>query len=743
MSNLIPTLQNFTITNAANNEEIDVTDKFFEITSQIEYSAIVKSNNFSLLQGTHALELLNPKLDTFLLKKANYNINQELDFLSTTVIISTQLKCLVAWVGQNVSISNSILSCEYIQQILKLYTSTNSLKDLETFTKHPNLWNQITSKFSILLISLVKFILGLSFKSQIYEEEDLNTNTMNLNWFFDLSNNEIFKLTLIPNSTWNKLQEQVGDDGVNIKYFNFLKESFQILNTLSSLESIYSWDVSLFNTKKSSNFESKFENKIKQLEKIIEKLTSIELVSIDKLSPPTDCFNLNSQIIFDNQSPPKKLTINNISWNETIGNLNQLFNDVMDILKLLKSQNIIEFMEWLGYLQNKRSNVDINEINGLHIVSRVLFYSFINNVDEGENNLVLNIPNLKFDDFFWLFLKEFSLNNSKIANELSKNINSNISQQIHFYIETVSALFKEMTFLPSLNPSRQRQFKCKELKYWDLRQSETFNLEEYFKNVKFYSANEKNSYPLTLTIIYFKLKSIQEIILKSIELCLFKEMREFLSVYYQLTLISYHINNQLDKLIVNCKISRNSKSINYLMFLKHENNLLYQLSILKSNYLEILSFNGFDKLPKDILINKTNNEELLFNLQWKPFNSITDPHMLNFNEFKKRLREMHNQYTSDIKTFNFSLSEDIENCMKSFNASLTEGKLLINKLAWFDELKSIKLLNFDNLQIELNDSILDIENLQKLISQNSPFTFEIVRLTRHCYFPGFKVTEKK
>jgi hypothetical protein len=748
MSDLIPSLKDFKISN--NEDLVDITDDFFKITSKVNYSEIVKANNFSLLQGTHALELLNPKLDTFLLEKIDYSISQDLNLIKTTSIISNQFKSLTCWLGQNVSIPNSILSSEYIQQILESYTKLGNL-DLINDQMSKNIWNIIVFKFSILLISVVKFILNLALKSQIYEEEDLNTNTMNLNWFFDLSNNDIFKLTLISNDLWKQLESQIDlNNEIEVKYFNFLKDSFNILQTLSSLESIYQWNIPLFNISNSKDFLSKYNNKISQLEKVMEKLNDIELIDIDSLDSPSGSFNLNAQIKFDNQAPPKDLLIEKILWSECITNINQLFNDCLDVLKILKSKTIIEFMEWLKYLENKRNNFDLNEINGLHIVSRILFFSFLNNVENGDNNLVFNNPNISFKDLFWNYLKDLTLFNTKIEKEMlpSKKLkNINVVQQIDYYLETISLLFKEVLFLPSLNPSRQRQFKSKEMKYWNLRQSETGGLEDYFKSLGFYRSNER-IYPLTSIIIFLKLKSEFEVVLKSIELNLFKDIREYLSVFDQLTLISHHLISEIDILIKVCHLNDNSISLNYLGYFRNEYWLIYELSVLKSRQFEILWILGYSKLPKNLIKSTKINEELLFNLQWKQFNCINDPSILNYKDLQNKLKKSQTNFQNSFEAYEEYLIDDMKDSIKSFNKAFRYCNLCMNKLGWLEELKSVKSLYFENLQDELNKSKGDLNHLLKLLKQTKFDEFEekydvtIVRLGRNPYFPGLKITEK-
>lgn len=748
MSELVPPLEDLDI-NRKRQDFVDITDKFFELTNEIQYSHIVKSKEFPLLHGTHALEILNPRLDTFLLEEVIYDISDsanELTLEETTAIIGNLLKSLTSWMGQNVSIPNSILSCEYISQILEIYTKDISLERVLTKFKSGSL-NEIIIKFSILLISTVRFILALAMKSQIYEEEDLNTSTMNLNWLYELSPNEIIKHSLVSPKTWKSIQENVEEnDDIKTKHISLLKNAFTILQSINSLESIYQWDINLFHLKSSHDLTSKLGNKLTQLENVVEKLNEFESIDIDGIHVPRNCFNANSQIKFDNQAPPKVLPVVSSSWSDCTLNLIQLFNDCSDVLKTVQASNSLEFMEWLKYLENKRNNNDANEINGLHIFSRVLFFSFINsNNQQQEQDFVFRDKNLRFKDLFYSYMKELLLDGSKIDLEFQKRIkNVDAMQQIEYYLETVSLLFKESLFLPTLNPSRQRQFKCKELRYWNMRQVETGQLEDYFRQIHFYTPSERY-YPLTSVIIFFKLKCILEVILKSIELNLFKDIREYVSVYYQVIVLVYHLNHHLDNMLGIANKSKKSKLSLYLLYLKNEYNMIYQLSILKAKGYELMTYLGFYYLPKNLIHQLSNREDLLYNLQWRQFNNITDPEMLSYQDFKSRLQVNEKVYQNDFANYIESLNGEAKLLVGEFNKSFKFLNILLDKLDWFHELKSIKRLDFENLHGEIHKTKTDIENLIRFAKSSESIaghTIKICKLGRHCYFPGFEIIEK-
>lgn len=725
MSDIVSSFRDISIT--SKDDLVDITDLFFETTSKIPYSKIVKSNNFSLLQGTHALELQNPRLDTFSLNQVPYDLHQQLTLSDASAIIACQLKALSSWLDDNVSLPTSLLSSEYISSILA------KIKNSQTFQlENSNPFIELVNRHSALLISVVKFVIELAMKSQIYEEEDLNTSTMNLDWFETLDDVQIKSMTTVKNETWIHLKIGLSED--KEKLVSFMQSSFNTLHVLLDLKSIFSWNIPLF--KFGDNFEKTFNTQLSKLENVSAQLDIIDLLDLESLTPPEGSFNTNSQLLFDNQAPPKEVQIFKLDWNCCVKNLSSMFSDIVDILNIVKVKNTVELLEWLRYLENKRNNNNDIEINGLHIIARVLLFSWMrNNSSNVSQQLVFNIPNFDFKNLLWRFLLEFTLENTTIDNGIRQGRNTAAIEQIDYYFDNVSLLWKEIVFSPTLNPSRQRQFKCKELKYWNLRQMETGNLEEYFKEIHFYRNNE--SFPLTLTIIYFKLKSIQEIILKSVELNLYKDVREYLSVYYQLTLISYQIDRQIEKLIGIRKASKTD--LFYFTFLRNENNLILQLAIAKCKVFEILTSMGLNNLPKNIVIKTPSTESLLYNLQWKQFNTIDEPQLLRFEDFKKRVVERMNEFNTD--SFEKLVAKEITDAVTTFTKALTMCNLLINKLNWFDELKGIKLLEIEKLKDEMMKTKSDIEELIKLHVHKKKIKLIIKKSNRHRYFPGIKIIE--
>lgn len=729
---------------------VDITDEFFATAAQIPYSTIVKCNNFSLLHGTHALEALNPKLDTFTIPKVQFSIEQELDLHSATGVFLGLLKSLNGWLTENISISNSILSCEYISRILAAYTKTGSLDEIsEQINESGSQFNLLVYKFCILTISTVKFILELALKSQVYEDEDLNIDEMNLNWLFLLSKNEIFKITTVPLATWKQLELDAQSDDERI-HLEFMKNSFQLLYTITSLDSILQWKIPVFNVDGTPQFAKTVQNKLKQLSNIpLLVMTDLNSKDFDMTESPKGCFNSNAQRIFDNQAPPKELRVFEISWKDCAQRFTGLFSDMENIIGIVQMKTAIELTHYIQML-SERGGSD----SGMHVLARILFFLFVNNntVQDANTNAmsnnVLGVEGFTFKRLFYLYMRELAIMNSKIDTEISSASSSrNVEalQQVDYFLDNLSLLWKETMLLPSLNPARQRQLKCKEMKYWNMRQTELGNLEDYFKEIQFYRSNEKY-YPLTSTVILLKLQSSADVIIRSIYVNIFKDVREYVSVYYQLTMITYHLDHHIgnvEQMVKKQGVSDYSKQ--YLQFLRHRNRLVQSVAKVMAKYYELLACLGFDSLPRSLFKHSSLNEEMLYKLQWKQFGVLHDPPMLSFTEYKEQLGEVKKLF-AEKKAYVRDLNQELTDAETVIAASFAECEKLMMKMKWGDMLRNPVLEQISNLTEQFHQGKSETEKLLIRINDTettiTPKTYYVCVEESRASFPVARLIKK-
>ena len=103
---------------------IDITKEIFASLESITNNKVVKSPYFELLEGTRALEVLNPRLDTGLIELTPEEITFDCSKpQEVNVIINIQTKLLsnlVNWLESN-SLPVTVLSCRYVQTLLVNY----------------------------------------------------------------------------------------------------------------------------------------------------------------------------------------------------------------------------------------------------------------------------------------------------------------------------------------------------------------------------------------------------------------------------------------------------------------------------------------------------------------------------------------------------------------------------------------------------------------------------------------------
>lgn len=718
----------------------DVTDLFFHEVSEIEVGDIVKSPIFPLLHGTHALEILNPRLDSYLLKQVNY---KQTDLTESQALgISTGLiRALTCWLCENVSLSNSILGYEPLCNILDKYNEKLNLN----FINKNGSWNDIVDCLIVGVIGCVKFVLNCGLQGVVYDDEDITTRTMDLNWFHDLPTEDILiVLTRVKKWTQNKIILDIVD----------------ILECWISFENLLYSQIKLF---KPSNEVNDFKLKILSIIKLIDSLSKIDNIG----EIPENCFNTNALRKYNNFIPPKPVVQS--TWEDSMINLKELFNDSFDILQICSMGSIIELREWFQYLMDKRHIHSSDEILGLHVVPRMVLQLFFIRDDES----ILGNPNFKLNDLLWLYIKQITMTNSSL--DLHSN---NFNLQIEQIIQNLKVPFNQCLTGVSQNPSRQRQILAKNSLFWDKYQAEFPQIEYDFNKIIPDVNNETQSplMPLTGFIYYEKLDKMIKVILKSIELQLFKDVRELTNGYFVLIYVIDHILSHLDglsqlydyrlKQIESYpkkikKLSGDKKSrmkiqyefaksqsnliettLNYWKFKINYFNILKSISEIKLTTLQILCSLGFNDLTP--LAQKRVSKNQLYSLQWKPFNSIGVPSIPSFNELE-------NSISSFNSTFKNLVKEDkgnrinllVEDNMKRVSSLITENEELMFKNNWCTPLIEVIKSELISLKRETVSSKLELSKIANMIKPESTkdsFNLNIKREMRHCYFPGFELT---
>lgn len=718
----------------------DVTDLFFDEVAKIQVGDIVKSPIFPLLHGTHALEVGNTRLDSYLLEQVDY---QRKPFTESQALgISTGLlRALSCWLSDNVSLSNSVLGYEPLCDILDKY---NDHLDLNFLSKNGS-WDDIVDSIIVGVIGCVKLVLNCALQGVVYDDEDITTRTMDLNWFHDLPREDILDV-LLRVKKWTK--NQVILDIVNV------------LECWINFESLLYLQLKPF---KPSDEVSKLQLKLTSILEIIQSLGKVEDIG----EIPENCFNTNALRKYNNFIPPKPVTQS--SWESTICNFTELFQDTFDILQICSMKSILEFREWLSFLMDKRHTHSSDEVLGLHVVPRIMLQLFFIRDDES----ILGDPNFKLDSLLWMYMKQITMTNSSLDLH-----SSHFELQISQIVQNLKVPFNQCITAVSQNPSRQRQLLSKNSLFWDKFQAEFPQIEFDFNKVIPDVNNETQAplMPLTAFLYFEKLEKMIKVILKSVELQLFKDVRELTNGYFVLIYIIDHMLNHLvglsqlyeyrlkqiesyPKKIKKLSGEKKSKlknqyefaksqsneietTINYWKFKTNYYNILKSVSEIKLTTLQMLCSIGFSELPP--LAAKKVSKSQLYSLQWKPFNSIGVPSVPLFNELEVSISSFSSTFKKLVEEGKGNrINMLVDDNMKNVSTWVSENEELISKMKWRSPLTETTKTELISLKRETVTSKLELSKMVGLITTESTkdsFNLNIKRENRHSYFPGLELT---
>ncbi|KAG7798499.1 hypothetical protein KL929_001542 [Ogataea haglerorum] len=716
----------------------DITSEFFSITSAIEYGSIVKSRQFKLLEGTHALEVLNPKLDTALLEPSLSNPAVETLDQAAWVMVRL-LGSVCAWLNNN-SLSVSVLSCYYVEQLIQRKPVTGELVE------------HSVAPFVKGVISFVSSVLKLGVAGVIYEEEDLNTQTMDLD--FSVYDGEQTVLELQKAVAWVRSQPESASQQLCVDMLLLIEHSLHICEVTQISVELYE------NRGLSLSFADSALG-------ILARLAQPETVAFAATLPEVACFSENVQKTLNNRSPPKPLAHSDFPG--SLENFTKLFADFQFMLNVLAVRDSVELYEFLSiFMARRQFTTDPDEILGNHVIVRALMQLFLIRDDRSIlGSRGWNISTLLLDVF-----SKISFQNSKLQSSTDDELRAGLEKII---IQIEPAFYNFLTSI-SQNPSRQRQFVNKELIMWDSIQvaAENFELESHAKLQDTFANSELPVMPVSSFVYYLKLTKMAELLFKSIELCLFKDCRELHLGYWllanQLDYLVQHIRRLLDinqlrqtqlaaysKRIKKAKGDKKAKlreeyeakkqSLPELQKMElYFNMQLAKYQIHKSlaenraTVLRMLGKQGFMDLPK---LCKA-SEENLYNLQFKSFQSIGVPQLPSFKDYKEMMKQQEWLASQLSSEANASYQRGVlKQKSDEINANIRRLEALVAKMQ-FPEFISQWLTQETRLLKKANvASLLTFSQALKVADlPKSQVAVVFEKYDHHLYYPNIKVAAK-
>lgn len=497
---------------------VDITSLLKELAQKLKPNTIVKSPNFNLLEGTHALEIDNVKLDSSLLNLTEYETSFDCNhaygkdlserILFVTGICDKLCRSLMNWLSDYQSLPTTVLSCRYVEWLMVMYTKnpTNNLLSCQLTTMEA-LYDQVLASCVLATCKFINFVEGLLSAGVIFDEEDLNCNSMCLNMLGNVP------ISVVINNVEKSMK---------------LLEGYAGVTRLSQIVELFYWLLHIPEYRPS--FETKSLIGPNPLQKIIEISNLLKETSINIMYPP-GVFSLGIQKRLSNQFPPKNVV--HPSGNEFDAFIS-MSNDILKILQLSSCTSIVEIYQSAWFF---------NKCRQCHVIARALFPLYLMRDDQ----TVLGV--YSFVDFSQQHLMEFSLCGTSISTEILKN--KEIKDKYDGFLLEISNVLFEWYQNMSQNTCRYRQGFNRQLLMWDSLQATIEQFETELENVEIKDEiNELNNstlLPLTSWVYTMKLISMIEFVLKGFELQIYKSW-EFGTMYWYSYYLCHHLQSSLERI---------------------------------------------------------------------------------------------------------------------------------------------------------------------------------------------------
>lgn len=666
---LVVDLDNLSL-NDNDTDLLDITSQVDHLCNKLQPKTIIKNPCFDLFQGTHSLEVNNPKLDSFLIPlnkdeiEFNCNIKHASDnqqnLIYVTSIADRMVRLIISWLNDYQSLPTTLLSCKYMEYLLNIKPSQTVNIDKSINTGDP-LYDIVLNHFLVAISYFASFIKSLLFKRVIYEEEDLNFNSMGLLGFDNLPT-----------------QHEVLDSlNMSIKWVSCLPSNKYIQHLINLLNLVHS-------LVQIENIVTQYSTETHYLDNIIQLATLLNETDLS-FEVPKGSFSMSIQKFSSNQFPPKQIVT---PTEKNYLGFVTMARDIKLVLKVSEINTSVELHQFVSFF---------NKLKQRHVLARALFPLFLVHQDDGTI-----VGKYSFDDLIYSYFMEFSLMGTQIVDNLANY--PKLSDTLTTKLQDCSSILYESYQNCSQNTARYRQGYNRLLLLWDSLQAQLEPLEmEFISNgihdiVKSPDADKTDCDTLPLMpyaswVFTVKVFAMIEFVLKGFDLEVYKPFESFDMYYYV-----YHISNQLssclDKIFIFVKnkidsIHSMGKKIKKLKSeakkqkLKMEYHTLMkeQMPQLQTNkqYLKYLllhcninkALSLFQVLQFSILksvklidsvapkTSKFINQELIHNLRFKTFSSIGVPELPNFNTFQEILES-------------FSIKEEVNSPM--FKVQITTLK---------------------------------------------------------------------
>lgn len=730
---------------------------------------IVKSKVFSLVEGTHALEILNPRLDSSLLEDGDpYDCSEPRSIQQVDSIMNDMLKALMTWMNNN-PLATSVLSCHYIVELILKYmespsASMDNLLPVSSDSQETLLVNKTLKVFAVGVIKFVGFMLAIGQAGVLYDEEDINTQSLNLDY-----------LSLIP---YSAVQEAIVAEisrysGSKEKRFDNLIAFLRIIHNLLQLPDIMLQKFDLFDN---SGLNTEF------LDQVLENVSQIK--SAADIGPsPLNCFSARFQKVLSVKVPPRPVVLD--SHANAYHHMEQMVLDLKQVFKATEVSNGVQLYEQLYWFMNSRNDELMHCPK--HVLPRGLLQLFLIRDDK----TVLGTE--PFAELLLEDLNSLTSYGSAVLNQL--HTPGDVSEKILQVMSQMEEVYFAWYCTVSQNPCRQRQHYSKGIKLWDTVQVNAENLELELENIDgvcdFFEISQQDESPTPVPIptmpmsswVYLKkLEAMVEVALRGIELEIHKPWEMF-SVYWFAAYLCDNLKSHLHRIkiqndhqiqsvhSINKRIKKlkagekkqklrdlyNEKFTNDLPALtkvaRRVDGLFTKYDILKrclefhSIFYAIMGALNIVSPPKMLKVSLKS----LYELRFKPFSSVGVPQLPSYNQFTQYCDSMapFKDITqlgelNRLKAYVGNLQKVVGSNVKETNSMIEDTIKDIKEDPSFKNCMDICIGNYKKLarsNVVLN---LNFSRLCKLINKegftqrvkNGDFKIDVQRNGYHEYFPS-------
>lgn len=616
-------------------ELVDITEMFFNLGCNLSPQTIIKDPGFNLFEGTHSLEVNNEKLDSSLISLTDeerlfdcniaYGEKGLPRLKNVTAIVDMLARFLVSWLNEYQTLPTTVLSCRYVENLL---IESSKLGELSYLHTGDPLYDQVLCDAIYGICYFGRFVQNLLKAGVVFEEEDLNFNSMGLDFLGFLEGQQQI-LTRLYDST-ELVESLYTDDGV------FLARLLRIITCLVKIEDHL--------TTYSADSDS--------LDLLIEQASLSDENAMPKdFVPPVGCFSMGIQKRLSNRFPPKQLVVPKWNYKGFV----VMAQDLKIVLRVNEASTMLEAVQLAQFF---------NKLHQRHVVARALFSLFLIRDDQTI------LGRYSTTDCINMLLKEFSSMSTIIAKESPPQMNPVLQ-------EAMNVLF-EWFQNTAQNTSRYRQGYNRQLLLWDALHAQVESIEYELAQQGIVDQLMSQQGPIPLMpyaswAFYMKVTAMLEYVLKGFDLDVYKSFESFTMFWYTYYLscslesclekvhqfIETKINSihALAKKIKKVKTAEKKNELKaqhrhlmdtemeqlrtnkrYLSYLIMNTSIIKSLSLVQVFQFSILKYLGVIDARSPASSSFT-TDSLLHDLRFKSFSSIGVPDLLTYDSLQATLNE--------------------------------------------------------------------------------------------------------